>query len=101
MKKITLAAVLLGFCVSGAFAQEGLALAKAKRCLACHQVEKKMIGPAYKDVAQRYHGDAHAADHLAHKIQKGGSGVWGEIAMPPNNVTPEEAKTLAQWVLSL
>lgn len=83
-----------------AMAATGEELAKSKNCLACHAVDKKLVGPAYKDVAAKYKGDAAAADKLAEKIQKGGTGVWGQIPMPPNAVTPEEAKTLATWVLS-
>jgi len=76
------------------------ALAKAKNCLACHAVDKKLVGPAYKDVAAKYKGDKGAAATLAAKIKAGGKGVWGEIPMPPNNVTDDEAKKLATWVLS-
>lgn len=77
------------------------ALAKAKNCMACHAVDKKLVGPAYKDVAKKYAGDKAAEGKLAEKIQKGGSGAWGTVPMPPNNVTPDEAKKLAHWVLSL
>lgn len=76
------------------------ALAKAKNCMACHAVDKKLVGPAYKDVAAKYKGDAKAPAMLAEKIKAGGKGVWGQIPMPPNNVTPEEAAKLAAWVLS-
>ncbi len=77
-------------------------LAQSKSCLSCHQIDKKIIGPAYKDVANKYKGDAGAEARLAEKIQKGGQGNWGTIPMPPNvGVTPEEAATLAKWVLSL
>ena len=76
------------------------ALAKAKNCMSCHAIDKKLVGPAYKDVAAKYKGDAGAVDKLAAKIKAGGKGVWGEIPMPPNNVTPDEAKKLATWVLS-
>lgn len=77
-------------------------LAKAKNCMACHAVDKKVVGPAYKDVAKKYAGDAKAADALAAKIMKGGSGVWGAIPMPANTqVNEAEAKKLAAWVLSL
>ena len=81
-------------------AQADEALAKAKNCMACHAVDKKMVGPAYKDVAAKYKGDANAPAMLATKIKAGGKGVWGQIPMPPNNVTPEEASKLAAWVLS-
>jgi len=76
------------------------ALAKAKGCLACHAVDKKVVGPAYKDVAAKYKGDKTAAAKLAAKVKAGGKGVWGEIPMPPNNVTDDEAKKLVAWVLS-
>lgn len=78
------------------------ALAKSKNCMACHAVDKKLVGPAYKDVAKKYAGDAKAADMLAAKIIKGGSGVWGAIPMPANTqVNEADAKKLAAWVLSL
>jgi len=76
-------------------------LAKSKGCLACHAVDKKLVGPGYKEVAAKYKGDKTAADKLAAKIKAGGSGVWGQVPMPPNNVTPDEAKKLAAWVLSI
>ncbi|HXE39035.1 MAG TPA: c-type cytochrome [Azonexus sp.] len=76
------------------------ALAKAKNCLSCHAIDKKLVGPAYKDVAAKYKGDAKAPAMLAAKIKAGGKGTWGEIPMPPNNVTDDEAKKLAAWVLS-
>lgn len=87
-----------GFVMAGqAHADE--ALAKAKNCMACHDVAVKKVGPSYKDVAAKY--KAGDADKLAAKIKAGGSGVWGAVPMPPNNVTPEEASKLAKWVLSL
>ena len=82
-------------------AQADEALAKAKNCMTCHQIATKVVGPAYKDVAKKYAGDKAAEGKLAEKIQKGGSGAWGTVPMPPNNVTPDEAKKLAHWVLSL
>ena len=75
-------------------------LANKKNCLACHQVDKKLVGPAYKDVAAKYAGDKEAADKLAQKIMKGGAGVWGPVPMPANpQVSDAEAKQLAAWVL--
>jgi cytochrome c len=83
-----------------AFADQ--ALATAKNCMACHAVDKKLVGPAYKDVAAKYAGQAGAADKLAQKIMKGGSGVWGPVPMPANTqVNEAEAKKLAAWVLTL
>ena len=77
-------------------------LATAKNCLACHATDKKLVGPAYKDVAAKYAGDKSAVDRLATKIQKGGAGVWGPVPMPANTqVNDVEAKKLAAWVLSI
>jgi cytochrome c len=79
-----------------------LKLATDKNCMACHSVEKKVVGPAYKDIAKKYAGQKDAVDMLAGKIQKGGAGVWGPIPMPANaQVNAAEAKTLATWVMSL
>ena len=76
-------------------------LAGKKNCLACHQVDKKVVGPSYKDVAAKYAGDKDAANKLAQKIMKGGSGVWGPVPMPANpQVSEAEAKQLAAWVLT-
>ena len=78
------------------------ALATAKNCMACHSVDKKIVGPAYKDVAAKYAGDKSAVDRLATKIQKGGAGVWGPVPMPANTqVNDAEAKKLAAWILTL
>jgi cytochrome c len=76
------------------------ALAKAKGCFACHAVNAKQVGPAFKDVAKKYAGKADAVDYLAGKIKNGGVGVWGNVPMPSQNVTDEESKKLAEWVLS-
>jgi cytochrome c len=79
-----------------------LALATSKNCMACHAVDKKVVGPAYKEVAAKYAGQKDAVDKLAAKIMKGGSGVWGPVPMPANpQVKDAEAKKLAAWVLSL
>ena len=78
------------------------ALAKSKNCMACHALDKKLVGPAYKDIAAKYAGNAQAVNMLAGKIQKGGSGVWGAIPMPANpQVNDADAKKLATWVLGL
>jgi len=77
------------------------ALATAKNCMACHAVDKKVVGPSYKDVAAKYAGQKDAVDKLAVKIIKGGSGVWGPVPMPANaQVNDAEAKKLAAWVMS-
>jgi cytochrome c len=83
-------------------AMADLALATAKNCLACHAVDKKVVGPSYKEVAAKYAGQKDAVDKLAVKIIKGGSGVWGPVPMPANTqVNDAEAKKLASWILTL
>jgi cytochrome c len=78
------------------------ALATAKNCMACHATDRKLVGPAFKDVATKYAGDKAAAEKLASKIQKGGAGVWGPVPMPANTqVNDGEAKKLAAWVLTV
>ena len=77
------------------------ALATSKNCMACHAVDKKLVGPSYKDVAAKYAGQKDAVEKLAVKIIKGGSGVWGPIPMPPNaQVNEADAKKLATWVMT-
>jgi len=77
------------------------ALASAKNCMACHAMDKKLVGPSFKDVAAKYASDKGAVDKLATKIIKGGSGVWGPVPMPANaQVNEAEAKKLASWVMS-
>lgn len=89
------------FTLPAAAADDGLALAQKSGCTACHAVDKKIVGPAYKDVANKYRGDKAAPAKLADKVKKGGSGVWGQVPMPPNNVSDADAKKLVEWVLSL
>lgn len=99
---LTLGALTTIVAAAPAVAQDAAALAKAKNCMACHTVDKKVVGPAYKDVAKKFGGQAGAVDMLAERIMKGSSGVWGPVPMPPNaNVNAAEAKQLATWVMSL
>lgn len=100
-KQIGSLALLAMFAAAPLTASADEALAKSKACLACHQVEKKVVGPAFKDVAAKYKGNASAAATLATKIKAGGKGVWGPVPMPAQNVTDEEAAKLAKWVLAL
>ena len=82
-----------------AHAQEELA--KKHACLACHAVDKKLVGPSYKDVAAKYRADKGAEAKLFEKVKKGGTGVWGQVPMPPNAHVPDaDIKTLVKWVLS-
>ena len=78
------------------------ALAKSKNCMACHATDKKLVGPAYKDVAKKYAGQKDAEATLVTHVLKGSKGVWGPVPMPANaNVNEAEAKQLVAWVLSL
>jgi cytochrome c len=99
MKRTLFALLATVFVTAPALADQ--ALAQKKNCMACHAVEKKVVGPAYKDVAKKYAGQNVEAKLVA-KIKQGGSGVWGAIPMPANpQVGDAEAKQLAAWVLSL
>jgi cytochrome c len=102
MKRTVFAIALSATAVfSAAPAFADLALATSKNCMACHAIDKKVVGPAYKDVAAKYKGDKTAADKLAAKVMKGGTGTWGAIPMPANpQVNEAEAKKLVAWVLS-
>jgi cytochrome c len=95
----SLIVAVVGAAAAPAFANPELA--QKKNCMACHAVDKKLVGPAYKDVAAKYASQKDAADKLAVKVMKGGSGVWGAIPMPANpQVSEAEAKQLVQWVLT-
>lgn len=104
MKKTTLISL---FAVAGLFAgvahaADETALATAKGCMACHAVDKKVVGPGYKEVAKKY--TAKDTDKLVKKVLEGGSGSWGQVPMPANKtmgVTEADAKKLVSWILSL
>lgn len=99
MKKVLSVALLSLGLAAPAFAD--LALATSKNCMSCHAVERKVLGPSFKDVAAKYKDDKGAVDTLANKIRKGGAGVWGPVPMPANNqVSEADAKKLAGWILS-
>lgn len=86
--------------VTSANAQEELA--KKHNCFACHAVDKKVVGPSYKEVAAKYRNDKAAPAKLFDKVKKGGAGVWGPVPMPPNAQVPDaDVKTLVNWILSL
>ena len=94
---LALAGTLL---VSPVFANADLA--QKKNCMACHALDKKLVGPAYKDVAAKYRGDKDAEAKLVDKVKKGGVGVWGQVPMPPNStVKDEDIKTLVKWILAM
>ena len=70
-------------------------------CLTCHKEQEKLIGPAYVDVAAKYEATEENISMLANSVMKGSSGKWGEIPMPPNAVSEEDAKALVSYILSL
>jgi cytochrome c len=103
MKKITILLLAATMTAAGtAVADELEDMMKKNGCNACHAEDKKVIGPSYKDVANKYKGDATAAAKLADKVKKGGSGVWGPVPMPPNpTVKDDDVKKMVQLILTL
>ena len=98
MKKILLVASFL--CVNAASAN--LNLAQKNNCLACHSVDAKVLGPAFKEIAKAYQGKAGAEKMLIAKVKAGGVGRWGNVPMPPNSqISPADAEALVQWILTL
>ena len=103
MSTLKVAVLTAGLLLAGgALADDaGQALAGKSGCLACHSVDKKIIGPAYKDVAAKYKGQADAEDKLVAKVKAGGAGVWGPMPMPANpKVADADLHTIVKWVLS-
>lgn len=101
MMKLMMTAAAAALLLSGA-ASANQALAQKNACLSCHGVDKKIVGPAYKEVAKKYAGDKTAKAKLVAKVKAGGKGVWGEIPMPPNpGLKTEDAEKIIEWVLSL
>lgn len=101
----TLAAAAGLALASGALAADpkaAEALAKASGCFACHSIDTKIVGPAYKQVAAKYKNDKNAEATLVKKVKAGGKGVWGDMMMPPNaHVKDNDIKSIVQWILSL
>jgi cytochrome c len=102
MKALLVAVAAAGTLLMAGTASANQELAQKSGCLACHSVDKKILGPAYKDVAAKYKGDKTAEAKLIEKVKKGGSGTWGPMPMPPNSphVKDEDIKTLVKWVLA-
>lgn len=100
MKKLLVSLAALGlFAATPAFAN--LQLAQKSNCMSCHAVDKKLVGPGYKEVAAKYKGDKTAEAKLVEKVKKGGAGVWGPIPMPANaQVSDADVKTLVKWILT-
>jgi len=102
MKRIGIQMLLTATCATATMpAVADQALAASRNCMSCHNIDKKVVGPSYKDVAAKYRGDKAAPTRLASKIMEGGGGVWGVVKMPANpQVSEVDAKKLAAWVLS-
>ena len=101
MNRISAASLLAALAVSATSVQANEKLAQASGCMTCHGIEKKMIGPSFKEVATKYRGNKSAETGLIKKVKGGGKGVWGETPMPPNpHVRDEDVKTLVGWILS-
>lgn len=94
---------LLGLATQTVIAADGAALTQKGGCTACHGVDKKILGPAFKDIAAKYKGQKDAEDVLIKKVKAGGSGVWGPMPMPPNagKLSDDEFKGAVAWILSL
>ena len=103
MKSLVLLAAAATASLSGtaALAADAQQLLKDKACLACHVVDKKLVGPAYKEVAAKYRSRKDAQAYLVKKINEGSTGVWGQVPMPPNAVSDADAATLAKYILSV
>ena len=96
------ATVTLAANAQGADAKAAEALAQQSGCLACHTVDKKLVGPSYKEIADRYRKDKNAEANLVKKVKEGGKGAWGDIPMTPNaHVKDQDIKTIVQWILSV
>ena len=97
---ITASAVTLGLLLAGA-EQADEKLAQANGCLTCHQIDKKLLGPGFKEVAAKYRSDKGAETMLVKKVKEGGKGVWGEMPMPPNaHVKDADIATIVKWILA-
>lgn len=97
---ILFASALMLFATQNVIANE--ALTKSSNCLACHSLDNKIIGPAFKDISAKYKGDDGAIATLTSKVRNGGAGIWGDMPMPPNAaVSDADIETLVNWILSL
>lgn len=102
MNKLMLTAASAALLALSGAASADQALAQKNACMSCHGIDKKIVGPAFNEVAKKYAGDKTAQAKLVAKVKAGGKGVWGQIPMPPNpNVKDEDLEKLVKWVLSL
>ncbi len=101
-KHVLFSALVAAGLLAAPAAQADDALAKKHNCLACHAIDKKLVGPSYKDIAKKYKGQAGADAKMMEKVKKGGSGVWGPVPMPPNAALSDaDNKKLIDWILAM
>ena len=101
MKRVLLACAVAAAVTLASAAHANEKLAQASGCMTCHAPDKKVIGPSYKEVAEKYRNDKQAETKLFQKVKAGGKGVWGETPMPPNaHLKDDDIKTLVRWVLT-
>ncbi len=101
-KHVLFSALVAAGLLAAPAAQADDALAKKHNCLACHAIDKKLVGPSYKDIAKKYKGQAGADVKMMEKVKKGGSGVWGPVPMPPNAALSDaDNKKLIDWILAM
>ncbi len=102
MKRVLLIGVAVTGLLLAGQASANLELAQKNACMACHAVDKKVVGPSYNEVAAKYKGDKTAEAKLIEKVKKGGVGTWGQVPMPPNTaVKDDDIKTLVKWILAM
>jgi cytochrome c len=99
--KLSIAVIAMALPFFAAPAHASLELAAKSKCMTCHDVARKKMGPAFKDISAKYKGQKDAEAMLAASIQTGGKGKWGRIPMPPQKITPADAQTLSKWILTL
>lgn len=100
MKKLLFSLFAMsGLALQPAMAQDAESLFQTKTCVACHAADVQMVGPSLDAIAEKYAGEDDAVSTLVDSIKNGSNGKWGQVPMPPNNVTDEEATALAEWVL--
>ena len=101
MKRLAIVLATAAIVPASLPAQAQEELAKKHACFACHAVDKKLVGPAYKDVAAKYRNDSGAEAKLVDKVKKGSQGTWGQVPMPPNSSVPDaDVRALVKWILS-
>lgn len=104
MHSLSVLAAALGLALLAGPAGASETIARKARCVACHAIDKKMVGPAYKDVAAKYKDQPGAVARLSEKVRHGGTGVWGQVPMPPHaadKLSDGDLNSVIEWVLQL